>query len=148
MSVTIKQLTANRRNARKSTGPKTPEGKRRSGHNSAKHGLYARDTVITCPTFKENRAAFVRLLEDLLQELMPATTFETHLVRKIATCLWRSRRLLRAETAYLNRQMSGVDRAVASNVLSHKYLAEPGEHNINYLKTKKARFGHLLDEDL
>ncbi len=27
-------------------------------------------------------------------------------------------------------------------------LAEPGEHNIDYLKTKKARFGHLLDEDL
>jgi 3,4-dihydroxy 2-butanone 4-phosphate synthase/GTP cyclohydrolase II len=27
-------------------------------------------------------------------------------------------------------------------------LAEPGEHNIDYLRTKKRRFGHLLDEDL
>ena len=26
--------------------------------------------------------------------------------------------------------------------------AEPGEHNRKYLQTKKARFGHLLDEDL
>jgi len=26
--------------------------------------------------------------------------------------------------------------------------AEPGEHNINYLRTKKHRLGHLLDEDL
>ncbi|MEN6429145.1 MAG: bifunctional 3,4-dihydroxy-2-butanone-4-phosphate synthase/GTP cyclohydrolase II [Phycisphaerales bacterium] len=26
--------------------------------------------------------------------------------------------------------------------------AEPGEHNINYLRTKKRRFGHILDEDL
>ena len=26
--------------------------------------------------------------------------------------------------------------------------AEPGEHNINYLRTKKCRLGHLLDEDL
>jgi len=26
--------------------------------------------------------------------------------------------------------------------------AEPGEHNISYLRTKKYRFGHLLDEDL
>jgi 3,4-dihydroxy 2-butanone 4-phosphate synthase/GTP cyclohydrolase II len=26
--------------------------------------------------------------------------------------------------------------------------AEPGEHNIEYLRTKKCRFGHLLDEDL
>ena len=27
-------------------------------------------------------------------------------------------------------------------------LAEPGEHNIDYLRTKKSRLGHLLDEDL
>jgi len=27
-------------------------------------------------------------------------------------------------------------------------LAEPGEHNIKYLRTKKRRFGHILDEDL
>ena len=27
-------------------------------------------------------------------------------------------------------------------------MAEPGEHNINYLRTKKYRLGHLLDEDL
>jgi len=27
-------------------------------------------------------------------------------------------------------------------------MAKPGPHNINYLKTKKHRFGHLLDEDL
>ncbi len=27
-------------------------------------------------------------------------------------------------------------------------LAEPGEHNINYLRTKKCRLGHLFDEDL
>lgn len=27
-------------------------------------------------------------------------------------------------------------------------LAEPGEHNIKYLRTKKCRLGHLLDEDL
>jgi 3,4-dihydroxy 2-butanone 4-phosphate synthase/GTP cyclohydrolase II len=26
--------------------------------------------------------------------------------------------------------------------------AQPGEHNLKYLQTKKARFGHLLDEDL
>ena len=26
--------------------------------------------------------------------------------------------------------------------------AEPGEHNINYLRTKKYRLGHMLDEDL
>jgi 3,4-dihydroxy 2-butanone 4-phosphate synthase/GTP cyclohydrolase II len=27
-------------------------------------------------------------------------------------------------------------------------IAEPCDHNINYLRTKKSRFGHMLDEDL
>ena len=27
-------------------------------------------------------------------------------------------------------------------------LAQPGQHNIDYLRTKKKRFGHILDEDL
>src|SRR5437763_565656 len=35
------QLTANRRNARKSTGPKTEAGKHRSSKNAVKHGLLA-----------------------------------------------------------------------------------------------------------
>ena len=26
--------------------------------------------------------------------------------------------------------------------------AEPGKHNVDYLRTKKSRFGHMLDEDL
>ena len=43
---TQKQIDANRRNARQSTGPRTPEGKAASKFNALQHGIYATETVI------------------------------------------------------------------------------------------------------
>ena len=40
------QIRANRENAKKSTGPRTPEGKANSSKNALKHGLLAEDAVI------------------------------------------------------------------------------------------------------
>jgi len=45
MSISRKQLIANRKNARKSTGPKTPFGKFRSSRNAYKHGLYSKYNI-------------------------------------------------------------------------------------------------------
>ena len=41
----LKQL-ANKKNAQKSTGPKTPEGKARCGQNPRKHGILAEEVVV------------------------------------------------------------------------------------------------------
>ncbi len=41
-----KQVRANRQNAQKSTGPKTPEGKAAVRLNAAKHGLLSKETLL------------------------------------------------------------------------------------------------------
>ena len=41
-----RQIAANRANAKRSTGPKTEQGKARSRMNAWKHGLTAEDIVI------------------------------------------------------------------------------------------------------
>jgi len=54
-------IEARRRNAKKSTGPKTPEGKAASSRNAWKHGLYASSRLLqfakpcrsTCPKFSD-----------------------------------------------------------------------------------------------
>ena len=42
-----KQIEANRRNAKKSTGPKTEEGKAKSSTNARKHGLTSRQVWLS-----------------------------------------------------------------------------------------------------
>jgi hypothetical protein len=44
--VSERKLSANRANAQKSTGPRTPEGKRRVARNAVKHGILAREVFI------------------------------------------------------------------------------------------------------
>jgi len=115
MSVTEKQLVANRENAQKSTGPKTPEGKAVVSQNSVVHGLNTVSIVINSPHLKEDQADYDRLLASLTDDLKPVGLFQEHLVRKIANCIWRHRRVALAETAQISRQLSSVDRELDMN---------------------------------
>ncbi|MDD4050342.1 MAG: hypothetical protein PHR28_00405, partial [candidate division Zixibacteria bacterium] len=119
MPVSKKQLRANRANARKSTGPKSVEGKQMVRHNSVTYGLYTKDIIINSPHLKESKEEFDQLLNSLLDEFQPQTGFQLHLVHKIANCLWRSRRAIRAETAVVTRQLDHIDRDVE---LRNRYL--------------------------
>ena len=90
---------ANRLNAKKSTGPKTAKGKRNVRHNAVKHGLYSPDIIINSPHLKENAEEYDLLLASVMAELKPVGLLQECLARKIADCLWRLRRVIRAESA-------------------------------------------------
>jgi hypothetical protein len=70
---------ANRRNALKSTGPKTPEGKAAVRLNALKHGLLSREVVL--PGGDED--ALRELAESLRAELQPVGELENLLVDRI-----------------------------------------------------------------
>ena len=91
------QIKANRKNAKKSTGPRTEEGKTRVAKNALKHGLLARDTVLP----GEDPADFDSQLSALEADIQPANSLEFELVRQIADAQWRMRRLTRLETGFL-----------------------------------------------
>ncbi|MFH1374539.1 MAG: hypothetical protein ABII79_12165 [bacterium] len=92
-----KQLEANRRNAPRSTGPRTPAGKSRVKFNALKHGLLAKSVILPIRSRSEKRSHFDALLAQLIDELKPVGILEDMLVEKIAVSYWRLRRALRAE---------------------------------------------------
>ena len=98
---TSRQKKANRKNAKRGTGPRTAEGKARSSQNASKHGLFARDTVLP----DEPPPEFLGLVAELEKELNAVGGFEHRLVRHIADAEWRMRRLGRLETGVLTHQL-------------------------------------------
>ena len=115
--VTDKQLAANRRNAQRSTGPRTTEGRSVSRWNALKHGVLAQ-AVIPAPLEPwEPRAEFEALLETLRDELQPGAALEEMLVERIATSYWRLSRLLRAEAGEIALRLLDCQSDVASGAL-------------------------------
>ena len=91
------KATSNRRNAEKSTGPKTEQGKAWSRLNAMKHGILASQAVIATIEGKEERRIFEESVEGLTLYFEPVGCFEEMLVQQIAASFWRYRRLLQFE---------------------------------------------------
>ena len=99
------QLEANRRNAKKSTGPKTPEGRAAVRLNGLKHGLTSKILVLE----GESRAGFENLLDSLEAEHQPATPTEVILVRQMAMAAWRLQRVVHMEAAHYRLQRNELE---------------------------------------
>jgi len=96
----FKQFEANRRNARKSTGPTTEEGKQRSRCNAVRHGLTA-ETVIGALEDAEDYKAFEAAIT---ADYDAQSAVERELVLRLASLLWRLRRATTMETGLFEIQ--------------------------------------------
>ena len=92
------QLDANRRNAQKSTGPKTPEGRAVSKMNALKHGILSKEVLVRGLNINESSRDLNALHDRFWQDLNPVGPVEEMLVDQIVTTHWRLRRALRAES--------------------------------------------------
>src|SRR5262245_24797152 len=95
------QRRANIRNARFSTGPKTPRGKQSASANSYKHGRYARKPVV--PTVEQKE--FQDWLAAWLDRHRPDGPDETHLIEAAALAAWKRDRGQEIEAAAINQRV-------------------------------------------
>jgi hypothetical protein len=95
-----RQINANRRNALKSTGPKSEQGKQASRCNAVRHGLTA-ETVIGALEDAEDYKAFEATIT---ADYDAQSAVERELVLRLASLLWRLRRATTIETGLFEIQ--------------------------------------------
>src|SRR5262245_53908911 len=123
----FRQIEANRRNALRSTGPKTEDGKRRSRQNAVRHGLTS-ETVIAALEDIEDYQAFEAAV---IADYDARTAVERELVLRLASLLWRIRRATTIETDLLQIQAEILeDRRHAletANEAKHNFTGSTGD---------------------
>ncbi len=105
---TQKQIDANRRNARKSIGPTSPEGKAVARFNALKTGITARSLVIPGEDPEELEA----LTADYHEQFQPAGAHERFLVDALIYADWQLRRLRRVEAQLWSNEIASAKNSI------------------------------------
>ena len=103
---TERQIAANRKNARKSTGPRSEAGKHRSRDNAFRHGLTAGRLIPRCEDGDEYRAFEAAVTA----EFAPRTVIQFELAQRLALLLWRLRRATAIEAGLFDIQSRMINR--------------------------------------
>ena len=114
-----KQLEANRANARRSAGPKTDLGRARSRLNSCRHGLTGQTVLIA----GEDPADLEQHLQDLENDLEPASSIEAELVIRLTGYFWRLRRIPIFEAALPETRRTEFDDAPTPKDDPHRFAS-------------------------
>jgi hypothetical protein len=110
----FKQIEANRRNAQRSTGPTTEEGKQNSRCNAVRHGLTA-ETVIGALEDAEDYKAFEAAI---IADYDAQSAVKRELVLRLASLLWRLRRATTIETGLFEIEAEHLSEAGRSHQVS------------------------------
>jgi hypothetical protein len=135
------KVAANRENSKKSTGPKTGRGKQITRVNSLKHGLFARQLMLSAAYHLPDYQHFEELLIELREQYPPTSLVEELRLEKVAIDFWRLARAQRFEILETCRETAffgaGVDRAVRYSTLMER-VAQKGFDALAQLDTKAA----------
>jgi hypothetical protein len=118
-----RQIAANRRNALKSTGPRTDAGKARSRLNAVTHGLNAH--IETLPD--DEKAEFEQRVVSWNASFQPGTPYEEQLVRRAVSLSWRIERAERAQAALLAESL---DQATLDEIRQKREEFEDAAHRL------------------
>ncbi len=119
IALTQRRVEANRRNARRSTGPRTLEGKARVAGNAIKHGFFAAQERWTPGQHRD----FEAMLAGLRDEFAPRSGFEESCVHVMAESYVRMAAVLRYENIAALRDHRRVDRDLDARIAA----ADPAE---------------------
>ncbi len=92
LRVSQRRIDANRRNATRSTGPRTPEGKARVRLNAMRHGCRARDEICLAAAGDDALREIAVLFEYLCEGLQAVGLEQCSLVYRLAHAAWKLRR--------------------------------------------------------
>jgi len=128
----FKKIEANRRNAAKSTGPITQEGKLQSRCNAVRHGLTA-ETVIGALEDAEDYKAFEAAI---IADYDAQSAVERELVLRLASLLWRLRRATTIETGLFEIEAQHLSEAGPSHHVARRLArssvlcSDPGHRSV------------------
>ena len=130
MSFENARAAVNRKNAARSTGPVTAEGKRRSSLNALRHGLTGQTVVLP----EDDLAAYQKHCAQFHAELKPQGLLETKAVLTIADTYWRLDRIRAMENNLfslgfheLSGELSSDDPAIHCALVQAKSLDGRGD---------------------
>jgi len=155
----FRQIEANRRNARLSTGPVTEDGKKRSRQNALRHGLTA-ETIIDALEDAEDYAAFEMAVT---ADYDAQSVVERELVLRLASLLWRLRRatiiesgLFKSQARHLlqfrrlpqtyGKRQQDVERVYRNAVLSEGEMGQHEDEPIGNVETGSESAQDLTDQ--
>ncbi len=137
--VSPQQLDANRANAEKSTGPRTPEGKTRSAQNARKHGFTASTFAVVR---LEDLNEVANLRADLLALLQPVNSQELYAIERIALTQQALLRAARLETGLFTTCLNeALDSSGNPVLLMDKELAGDGDIEITHAQNRNYLLG-------
>ena len=133
--LSLQKISANRRNAQLSTGPKTALGKGKSALNAVKHGIFAKELLKNVSA--EELQNFEVLKLGLVESLKPKDAMQSVLCEKISVDIWRLRKVLAFEQGATQLEMLNLDTSDSPVDLSRREVL------VGHLESYKSELENL-----